>query len=336
MMKKESVSRCAVSLVLASVVGLTQTGPTLAAGVPGRSRIITFRQTPRLAVLPVVNQSTVGGEALGEQATALITQALAERTDVLVVPAAEIQKAARGRDLQGAAAGQQVTLGRLVNADWVVRFVITQAGVYNGQKNRSYEALELNGWATSTDDGTVAGRVYARGARWQSEEGKKPETVLHQAVADAVDQLIDLTYLEGVVIGKPYEGAVRTSLGTITSNFRPRGEVAFYNGDELIGYGDTAEVDDAQSLIRLRSPSLFGRISLNTRVRPTYNPPLYAAGRTVKQDEKRIERKEDVIFTVAATTALVIGYLTTRPPTPSPIVPLAPGVPPIPFAPPPP
>ncbi len=325
-------------LVLAAVAALSL--PVLGQGQAKR-RFVTTRKTPKIALLPVINQSKIGGDAVADTATEALTRLLQDRAELLVIPPADVQKVA-GQDLRDPQLKpeEQVAIGRLLNVDWVLRFVITQAGIY--QAKRPYGALELNGYALSTDHGKLVGRVYARGARWENGQANakfNPNLLLEQAAADAVDQIVELTSIESVVTNRVDGGLLRVALGTQNYYFRMNGEVAFVDGDEIVGYGDTVEVDDTQALIRLRTPSSYQRIGINTRVRPVYNPPLYAKGRTVRQIEARIEKKEDIIFAVATAATLVTGYLQSRlhsslagggTGTPFPGVPPIPGAPAIP------
>lgn len=276
------------------------------------------RKTVRLGVLPITDQSASGDQKLAEAAKDLILRAISERKEIKLTELDDLPVSKPlseyGSELT---IDPQALLGSLGNVDGIARFTITRSGVYkknSGAYSKPYKALELQGRVLSVKDGLLMGRIYARGASYESGKKGAPvdiEKLLQSAVVDAVDQLVELLYIGGVAGNKkPYNlNQVRISLGSL-DGLRPGAEVAFYDDDnELIGYGKTTEVDDGHSLVRVERPSSYARIKFDTRVRPIYNPPRYAAGLTVSQLDAIERHREEVAFGTAVGVAFLGDYI---------------------------
>lgn len=293
--------------------------PILAYEAGEEGRAGPSRQGIRIALFPVVNQSKAGGEELATEATRLLVYGLADRREFALIRPEEVQKAAPLVDLRSDLRVDEVLeVGKQAKADWVARFVITQgvAGERRAGKAKGGEGdrrLELHGEVLAVPEGHLAARVYARTAKPIAHQVRPVEAkgVMERAIGEALDQLIQLTAMRGVVGSKPEAGHVRISLGT-ADGLRPGAEVAFYGeSGELIGYGKAEEVDGSQSLVRLPLASAFQKVNIGTRVRAVYNPPPYVSGLTFMQREDRKERLEGLSFLAGLASVLTAVYLNT-------------------------
>jgi len=269
------------------------------------------RKHLRVGLLPVVNKSKVGGETLAQDAFGLFVRAMQERKELTVVPLESIPEAdplsEYGPELN---IEPKLLMEKLGDLDGIVRFVITQQGTYRTKKNdRDYWAVEIEGRVVSTTDGLLIGKTYSRGAEFADQKGKAPDhrRLLQSAVVDAVDQLVELLYIQGMV-GVKGLGKAQTIVATVGTldGIRPGAHFAFYDEEnELIGFGKAIETDDAYTKVRLDRGSSFARVDIGTRLRPIFNPPAYAAGRTLTQLEEKSWKRDEARFGLAFALTLL-------------------------------
>ncbi|MBI3922500.1 MAG: hypothetical protein HY318_13845, partial [Armatimonadetes bacterium] len=283
--------------------------------------------TIQILVLPVLNQTKVGGDALAKDATRLFVSELAKTPTFSVIGPESLEKP---EEANGLTQEGLVEVGKSAKADWVARLRLSSETVGSG--SRAYNVLVLSGEATSVADGSRAARVYARGAKSDLSTKRKSvdaSRVLGGAINETARQLSGLRGLRGVVGLKSLrEGHVQTSLGSQTG-LRPGAEVAFYDSNgQALGYGGVVSVDRASSLVRVNDRFSYALIQINTPVRAIYNPPAYVAGRTVAEQEDRERKREEIRFVSAVALALIgidiyrdtgkIAAAATSPPPPPP------------------
>lgn len=259
----------------------------------------------QILVLPVLNQTKVGGDALAKDATRLFVSELAKSPTFSVTGPESLEKP---EEANGLTQEGLVEVGKSAKADWVARLTISSETVGSG--SRANNVLVLSGEVTCVADGSRAARVYARGARVDLSAKAKSmnaSRVLGGAINETARQLSGLRGLRGIVGLKSLrEGHVQTSLGSQTG-LRPGAEVAFYDSSgQVLGYGGVVSVDRASSLVRVKDRFSYALIQINTPVRAIYNPPAYVAGRTVAEQEDH-ERKHDEIRFVSAVALALIG-----------------------------
>ncbi len=270
----------ATVLALHSSIAVAHGDLVIMHGSAGRSKLAVFG----------VNQAGPAHDGLSRELTSVVKAQLAHLSNFAVVNATTSE------------AGPVAILNAAKSAGADAALVVKLIRV-----GTSPAAVEVQSetWSLASQHITAETYALSRSDRLPRGQGYSGiAQLIGAAAAETVEQLSEATQLRGIVISRPEAGQVRISLGGL-QHVRNGARVQFGTGDTIIGGGEVIELDDAQALVQVKPRFAFQRVEVNTPVVVVYNPPLYAAGRSVKEQLLRAERVDDIQFASALTIAVL-------------------------------
>jgi hypothetical protein len=260
----------------------------------------------------VVEFQQQGTAPLGEAtvaATNAAALALVELPNTIVVPGDKVKQTMQAKGLkQPLTKYDLMVVGKEVGAG-----IILSGAVVNVSQGDSGARVALD---TSLVD-VASGDLLAR-TRSLGKSGKGPgdtgaealRKAAQQAGAAAVRELQEILSMQGIVISKPKEGYVRSSIGA-EKRLLPGAEVAIMEKGVTVATGTVKNVDVGESLIGFESKETAKAVNVGADVRVLYNPsPGLAKDLSEPSKRKKDERKSSnsLLFALVLVAAAAAAF----------------------------